>query len=75
MSAIDFDPKELSVEERLALIDRIWLSIAADAQRGDSDASSALELDRALESEFLAEFTEGLKLSSAILLAAFAGRI
>ena len=55
MSAVDFDPKALSVEERLALIDQIWLSIAVDAQRGDSNASAALELNRSLEPELLLE--------------------
>ena len=56
MSASNFDPEGLSVEERLALIDRIWLSIAVDAQRGDKLAKEALDLDRALDPEVLAEF-------------------
>jgi putative addiction module component (TIGR02574 family) len=55
MSMPDFDPKTLSVEERLALIDRLWLSIAEDAQQGDSSASAALDLNRPLEAELVAE--------------------
>ena len=51
----DFDPETLSVEERLALIDRLWLSIAKDAQQGDSNASAALDLNRPLEAELVAE--------------------
>jgi putative addiction module component (TIGR02574 family) len=55
MSMPDFDPETLSVEERLALIDRLWLSIAKDAQQGDSSASAALDLNRPLETELVAE--------------------
>ena len=51
----NFDPETLSVEERLALIDRLWLSIAKDAQQGDSNASAALDLNRPLEAELVAE--------------------
>ena len=51
----DFDPERLSVEERLALIDRLWLSIAKDAQQGDSNASAALDINRPLEAELVAE--------------------
>jgi hypothetical protein len=38
MSVPDCASKTRSVEERLALIDRLWLSIAKDAQQGDSEA-------------------------------------
>ena len=55
MPVSDFDPKKLSVEERLALIDRLWLSIAKDAQQGDSKASAALDLNRPLETELVSE--------------------
>jgi putative addiction module component (TIGR02574 family) len=55
MSMPNFDPETLSVEERLALIDRLWLSIAKDAQQGDSNASAALDLNRPLEAELVAE--------------------
>jgi putative addiction module component (TIGR02574 family) len=55
MSMPDFDPDTLSVEERLALIDRLWLSIAKDAQQGVSSASAALDLNRRLEAELVAE--------------------
>ena len=51
----NFDPETLSVDERLALIDRLWLSIAKDAQQGDSNASAALDLNRPLEAELVAE--------------------
>jgi hypothetical protein len=36
MSAADLAPDSLSDEQRLALIDRLWISIAKDAQLGDS---------------------------------------
>ena len=55
MSMPKFDPETLSVEERLALIDRLWLSIAKDAQQGDSNASAALDLNRPLKAELVAE--------------------
>jgi putative addiction module component (TIGR02574 family) len=55
MAVPDFDPRTLSVEERLALIDRLWLSIAKDAQQGDADASAALDHNRPLETELVAE--------------------
>lgn len=58
MSLPDFDPKTLSVEERLALIDRLWLSIAEDAQQGDASASAALDLNRPLEAELVAELQQ-----------------
>jgi putative addiction module component (TIGR02574 family) len=54
----DFDPETLSVEERLALIDRLWLSIAKDAQQGVSSASAALDLHRPLEAELVAELRQ-----------------
>jgi len=38
MSVPDCASKTRSVEERLAPIDRLWLSIAKDAQQGDSEA-------------------------------------
>lgn len=55
MSAIDFDPKTLSVEERLTLIDRLWLSIAVDAEDGDQRAQEVLDLNRPLDPDVLAE--------------------
>ena len=45
MSEPQFDPKALTVEQRLRLIDEIWLSIAEDAEQGDEAAMRALELD------------------------------
>jgi len=58
MSIPDFDPETLSVEERLALIDRLWLSIAKDAQQGVSSASAALDLNRPLEAPLVAELRQ-----------------
>ncbi|HLM14211.1 MAG TPA: addiction module protein [Reyranella sp.] len=58
MSIPDFDPETLSVEERLALIDRLWLSIAKDAQQGVSSASAALDLNRPLEAQLVAELRQ-----------------
>jgi len=55
MSAPDFDPSSLSIDERLDLIDKIWLSIAADAKRGDENAAAVLDLDRPLPPDVLAE--------------------
>jgi putative addiction module component (TIGR02574 family) len=55
MSVPEFDPKSLSVDERLDLIDKLWLSIATDAERGDAHASAALDLNRPLEPEVLTE--------------------
>jgi putative addiction module component (TIGR02574 family) len=49
------DPKSLTVEERLRLIEELWLSIARDAQRGDAEASAALDLNRPLDSDVPAE--------------------
>ena len=54
----DFDPETLSVEERLALVDRLWLSIAKDAQQGVSSALAALDLNRPLEAELVAELRQ-----------------
>jgi putative addiction module component (TIGR02574 family) len=58
MPVPDFDLETLSVEERLALIDRLWLSIAKDAQQGDANASAALDLNRPLETELVAELRQ-----------------
>ena len=51
----EFDPKALSVEERLALIDRLWLTIAIDAEKGDQRAQEAVDLHRPLDPDVLAE--------------------
>jgi len=40
MSIPEFDPKSLSVDERLDLIDKLWLSIATDAERGEKSTHS-----------------------------------
>ena len=55
MSQPAIDPKSLTVEERLALIDELWLSIAKDAQTGDEQAAQALDLNLELDPEVLTE--------------------
>jgi putative addiction module component (TIGR02574 family) len=55
MATTDFDPKTLSVEERLALIDRLWISILEDAGRGDELATQALDMDHGLDPEVITE--------------------
>jgi putative addiction module component (TIGR02574 family) len=55
MATTDFDPKTLSVEERLALIDRLWISILEDAGRGDTLATQALDMDHGLDPEVIEE--------------------
>lgn len=49
------DPKSLSVDERLRLIDELWLSIAADAERGDARAVEAINLEYPVDPGFFAE--------------------
>lgn len=55
MNTSAIDPKSLSVDERLRLIDELWLSIAADAERGDPRAVEAINLEYPVDSELLAE--------------------
>lgn len=55
MSQPFIDPAALTVEERLRLIDEIRLSLAKDAQAGNTEASAALDLYRPLDPEVLAE--------------------
>jgi putative addiction module component (TIGR02574 family) len=55
MAATDFDPNILSVEERLALIDRLWISILEDAGRGDELATQTLDMDHGLDPEVIEE--------------------
>lgn len=55
MSLPSFDPAALTVEERLQLIDELWLSIAKDAKNGSADASAALDLNHSLDPQLLAE--------------------
>jgi putative addiction module component (TIGR02574 family) len=55
MSTPSIDPKTLTVEERLALIEELRLSIARDAQAGNAEASAALDLYRPLDPDVLAE--------------------
>ena len=55
MVTTDFDPKTVSVEERLALIDRLWISILEDAGRGDTLATQALDMDHGLDPEVIEE--------------------
>jgi putative addiction module component (TIGR02574 family) len=49
------DPKSLSVDERLRLIDELWLSIAEDAGRGDPTAVEAMKFDDRIDPKLLAE--------------------
>ena len=42
MTQPTIDPASLTVEERLRLIEDLWLSIEKDAERGDSAAIEAL---------------------------------
>lgn len=55
MAAPEFDPKSLTIDERLDLIDKLWLSIAVDAEHGDERAREAVDLDRPLDPDVLAE--------------------
>ena len=55
MAQPSFDPSSLTVEERLQLIDDLRLSLARDAQAGNAEASAALDLNRPLDPEVLAE--------------------
>jgi putative addiction module component (TIGR02574 family) len=55
MSPPAINPKSLSVDERLRLIDELWLSIAADAERGDPRATEAINLEYPVDPELLAE--------------------
>lgn len=41
----EFDPRNLSVEERLDLIDLLWQAIEEDAENGDPAAIEALSVD------------------------------
>lgn len=55
MNTPAIDPKSLSIDERLRLIDELWLSIAADAERGDARAVEAINLEYPVDPELLAE--------------------
>jgi len=49
------DPAVLTVEERLRLIEDLWLSIEKDAEMGNSVAIEALGFDDKIDPELLAE--------------------
>lgn len=49
------DPVMLTVEERLRLIENLWLSIEKDAEKGDSAAVEALGFDDKIDPDLLAE--------------------
>ena len=55
MAQPSFDPASLTIEERLRLIEDLWLSIEKDAERGDSAAVEALGFDDKIDPELLAE--------------------
>ena len=55
MTIPGFDPASLSVDERVALIDQLWLSIAADAERGDASAAAAINPELPVDPGLLAE--------------------
>jgi putative addiction module component (TIGR02574 family) len=55
MTQPSFDPATLTVEERLRLIEELWLSIEKDAEKGDSAAVHALGFDDKIDPELLAE--------------------
>jgi putative addiction module component (TIGR02574 family) len=55
MTTPSIDPKSLTVEERLELIERLWIAIADDAERGDPAAIEAMEYDEKVDPELLAE--------------------
>ena len=55
MAQPSIDPASLTVEERLLLIDELWLSIAKDAKGGDAKATAALDWNRRPDPELLAE--------------------
>lgn len=60
MSTAEFDPKTLTVNERLDLINRLWLSIAVDAKHGDERATEVMDFDRQLEPDIRAEIVRRL---------------
>lgn len=55
MAIPELDPKSLSIDERLDLIDKLWLSIAVDAEHGNERTREAVDLNRPLDSDVLAE--------------------
>ncbi|WP_428665522.1 addiction module protein [Reyranella sp.] len=55
MAQPSLDPAALTVEERLRLIEDLWLSIEKDAEIGDSAAIEALGFDDKIDPELLAE--------------------
>ncbi|MFO1085486.1 MAG: addiction module protein [Reyranellaceae bacterium] len=55
MTAQEFDPRSLSIDERLELIDKLRMSIALDARHGDRRAKEVVDHDRPLGAAVLAE--------------------
>jgi len=55
MAELMIDPASLTVEQRLQLIDELWLRIAQDAKRGDAEASAAPDLNRPPDPELLGD--------------------
>ncbi|HEY4168771.1 MAG TPA: addiction module protein [Reyranella sp.] len=61
MTTASIDPKSLTVEERLDLIERLWNAIADDAQRGDPAAIEAMEFDEKVDPELLTELNRRIE--------------
>jgi putative addiction module component (TIGR02574 family) len=55
MPAPDLDFSSLSPDERVELIERLWLSIAIDARRGDQRAAELLDMHGPVDPELLVE--------------------
>lgn len=61
MTTSSIDPKSMTVEERLDLIERLWNAIADDAQRGDPAAIEAMEFDEKVDPELLTELNRRIE--------------
>ncbi|HEY2875583.1 MAG TPA: addiction module protein [Reyranella sp.] len=61
MTTSSIDPKSLTVEERLDLIEKLWNAIADDAQRGDPAAIEAMEFDEKVDPGLLTELNRRIE--------------
>lgn len=55
MTQPSIDPASLTIDERLQLIEDLWLSIEKDAETGSAAAVKALGFDDNIDPELLAE--------------------